>query len=85
MMRTKEKNEAGRGWKWLAWSGKAALRKVTFERRPGEDGAVSMQGLGREFSAERTDAEVGAGRRERGESGAGWWVVLSSLPSSGAA
>lgn len=29
-----------------------------------------MQDLGREFSAERTDAEVGVERRERGESGA---------------
>lgn len=85
-MSTKEK-EAGRGWEWLALSGKAALRKVTFEQRPGEDGAVSMQDLGK-FSAERTDAEVGVERRVGGrlvgcpEHSSQFWSCLAA-PSVG--
>lgn len=69
-MSTKEKNEAGRGWKWLVRSGKAVLRKVTFEQRPGEDGAVSMQDLGKSFQLRGQTQRLGwKGERSQGQVG----------------
>lgn len=55
----------------------------TFEQRPAEDEAVSLQVLGKRVSGQGDrSSKTGMETREQGEkSGAGWWVVLRTLPS----